>query len=696
MPSGMDTASHSIARRFDQRLPLVISITGHRDPVPEQERELQEAVRAILDELDELAPHTPFVVLSPLAKGCDRLFAAACLAHRGRRRLWKDLDSDPRGGIALIAPLPMEQAEYEHDFAAPDDLAEFRSLLARAEHAFSITMPTGLATSDLADERLQDPTGGDRPRRDTQYERLGLFIAMQSNLVVAMWDGTRTGLRGGTSAVVDFCQSGRIAPGTIPYRETIKELEPEDPTPVAWIPTRRAKGSGPAPGSCETAIPLAERIDMTTRAPSCERTRETLNAERRRDDSPQANLLRQLEWLERINRHIADPAVRRRDRDEQPVASLRDAIEASAKALKTRHARAIARFIVLVTATILFLQAATAWSYWPLPALYLAGLIAVLWRLRSLRRSRLEADFADLRLLAEALRVQRAWDEAGIREQVADHYLAHRSLDPALAPIRRTIRSLWITRDAPTRHDPARGDRAIDDSMRTGPTHHDPTRSSDADPLAAIARVRMSWIAGQADYFRRATAPGAPRRRAISKQQRVARVSAVLVVVLAATTLAASVGLSWIDHAAASVAEDNRGNRADSTASPNAGGASDRLEGLLNLTDFLCGASLTIALAFSLWQRSGRESEDLARFEPMARLFSIADERLGECLAEPGAPAPPDDPIAPGGAASAAPSSDARIARARAILRAVGKEALDEQAAWHALHRETLDELPVG
>jgi len=32
----------------------------------------------------------------------------------------------------------------------------------------------------------------------------------------------------------------------------------------------------------------------------------------------------------------------------------------------------------------------------------------------------------------------------------------------------------------------------------------------------------------------------------------------------------------------------------------------------------------------------------------------------------------------------------------RDLLRAVGKEALDEQAAWHALHRETLDELPVG
>lgn len=681
MPSGMDTAVRSNLHRFDARLPLVISVTGHRDPVPEQERELQGAVRTILDELDELAPHTPFIVLSPLAKGCDRLFAAACLAHRGRRRLWKDLDSDPRGGIALIAPLPMEQAEYEHDFREPDDLAEFRSLLARAEQSFAVSTPAGIATADLAKERVEAPSGGRQPKRDRQYERLGLFLAMQSNLVVALWDGTRTGLQGGTSAVVDFCQSGRIAPGTIPYRETIKELEPEDPTPVAWIPTRRAKGSGPTPGSCETAIPLAERVGMTTRAPSCERSREPLEADGRRDDSPQASLLRQLDWLERVNRRIGEAVESHPAGDASNVASLDRAIEASANALKTRHARAIARFIVLVTATILFLQAATAWSYWPLPALYLAGLIAVLWRLRSLRRSRLEADYADLRLLAEAIRVQRAWDEAGIREQVADHYLAHRSLDHSLGPIRRTIRSLWIVQGDPTRG------RA---------TRVDPTRFGDADPLAAIARIRRSWIADQADYFRRATAPGSPRRREISKQRRVARVSAVLVVALAATTLAASVGLSWIEFAPDSGVADGAGTRFDSVASPDAGGASDRLEGLLNLTDFLCGASLTIALAFSLWQRSGRESEDLARFEPMAKLFAIADERLEECLGEPGAPAPPDDPIAPGGAASPAPSSDARVARARAILRAIGKEALDEQAAWHALHRETLDELPVG
>ena len=86
MPSGPESKRDRIPLPFDERLPLVISVTGHRDPVPEQERELQEAVAVILYELDALAPCTPFIVPSPLAKGCDRLFAAACLAQRGRRR----------------------------------------------------------------------------------------------------------------------------------------------------------------------------------------------------------------------------------------------------------------------------------------------------------------------------------------------------------------------------------------------------------------------------------------------------------------------------------------------------------------------------------------------------------------------------------------------------------------------------------
>lgn len=38
MPSGPESKRDRIPLPFDERLPLVISVTGHRDPVPEQER----------------------------------------------------------------------------------------------------------------------------------------------------------------------------------------------------------------------------------------------------------------------------------------------------------------------------------------------------------------------------------------------------------------------------------------------------------------------------------------------------------------------------------------------------------------------------------------------------------------------------------------------------------------------------------
>ena len=108
--------------RSQAPLPLVIGITGHRDPRPEDREILEARVRAVFMEIQKRCPATPLVLLSPLAEGADRLAARVVLAC----------------GAHLIVPLPMPQVVYEQDFQTPASLAEFRELLQRADRHFEL------------------------------------------------------------------------------------------------------------------------------------------------------------------------------------------------------------------------------------------------------------------------------------------------------------------------------------------------------------------------------------------------------------------------------------------------------------------------------------------------------------------------------------------------------------------------------
>ena len=59
--------------------------------------------------------NTPLLLLSPLARGADQLVAGVALQQRF--------------AIPVVAPLPLEVAEYEKDFKDPRELAAFRELL---------------------------------------------------------------------------------------------------------------------------------------------------------------------------------------------------------------------------------------------------------------------------------------------------------------------------------------------------------------------------------------------------------------------------------------------------------------------------------------------------------------------------------------------------------------------------------------
>lgn len=80
-------------------MPLVVGITGHRNVRAGDVAALRAHVKGVFEKLSKQYPHTPLMMLSPLAEGADRLAARVALEC----------------GAALVVPLPRET--YERDFA---------------------------------------------------------------------------------------------------------------------------------------------------------------------------------------------------------------------------------------------------------------------------------------------------------------------------------------------------------------------------------------------------------------------------------------------------------------------------------------------------------------------------------------------------------------------------------------------------
>ena len=165
----------------ENRIPLVIGVTGHLNPRPEDLEILRETVKTELTRLQSRCPHTPLILLCALARGADLLCAEAA----------EEL------GIPLWAALPMEQEKYGKDFP-PEDLVRLRRQTERAGKVF--TAPAAEAEPE-------------EENRDFHYRQAGLYAAEHSQILLALWDGeTENQSCCGTSSIVRAALEGDWQP----------------------------------------------------------------------------------------------------------------------------------------------------------------------------------------------------------------------------------------------------------------------------------------------------------------------------------------------------------------------------------------------------------------------------------------------------------------------------------------------------
>ena len=205
------------------RVPLVIGVTGHRDPRDEDIEELKRRIRQVFDGIanDYLTADgaTPVIVLSSLAKGADQLVASVALER----------------GAILIAALPMPLEEYRKDFdfgLAPDVLSEFDRLLARAAAAPEMPLLDGATL-----EAVHDDAG----RRAMQYREAGLYIVRHCQILLALWDGDESDIKtGGTAEIVRRQHEGAPLANAASVRACIDGTEIG---PIVTIVTPRRNSS---------------------------------------------------------------------------------------------------------------------------------------------------------------------------------------------------------------------------------------------------------------------------------------------------------------------------------------------------------------------------------------------------------------------------------------------------------------------
>ena len=145
-----------------------IAITGHRDMI--ETKELRQKVFNFFKE--QLEKSEELVLLSPLADGADRFVA----------EIFLELQKE-NGHLSLVVPMPFEQERYEEDFDE-NSKEEFLDFLTKADSVFAV-------------KRVSK----------SGYVDVGRYVVDNSDVLLALWDGTFNGKLGGTGDVVEYASS---------------------------------------------------------------------------------------------------------------------------------------------------------------------------------------------------------------------------------------------------------------------------------------------------------------------------------------------------------------------------------------------------------------------------------------------------------------------------------------------------------
>jgi len=431
-----------------QLIPLYIGITGHRDIRSEDKKTLKEKIKDFILFNQKLCPNTPIVILTPLAEGADRIAATAAIECK----------------VEFIAVLPMPIEEYMLDFTTPESTEEFNHLLARAFKIIELPIQDGTTLSEV--QTITE-------KRNEQYYLNGLFIARHCHTLIALWDGTNSGKKGGTSDVVRIKKFG--IPGK--YEDKSKRLHHLQTGPIYHIITPRISNT-------LLDIPFTKKISYPEHLGKDELEAAKNDEQMLKDiDSFNSDILKYSTRLKPVVKKSSSYLTNNYfgNYNQQLLESIADkhAITSELATLfQKKRYRALKVLLALVVLSFLFLHINAEFFHNPLILLLypITMGIGAVWFLLA-RNKKYEHKHEDYRALSEAYRVQYFLLASGKKDNVSDQYLKrHRGeLEWVIYTLRTTSLFEWNSNES--------------------------VASNVLDSQKAFCFLKKYWVENQLDYF---------------------------------------------------------------------------------------------------------------------------------------------------------------------------------------------------
>lgn len=592
-------------------LPLVVGVTGHRDLREDDYPVLEEKVREKLAQITSSYPHTQIILLSPLAEGADRL--AARIALQSEK-------------IRLVVPLPMRKELYQKDFSKPGSREEFDKILSQATQSFVLPVVDGRS----------EEIGEEYSERDLQYEQVGAYVVRHSQILIALWDGMKTNLVGGTSKIVQFQQEGVPEPYA-PHRTLLDVVESGL---VYHIVTRRAREMHQTRGEPFTTATL---LPKGYAADAGDYDRIFKDMDTFNSDALRQGPLLQREMEESMDMLFPEEEARKLPDTLQTLRKRYAVADTLAVYFKGLTRSTLNRLFILITvAAFSFAVYANLLTDWHEILFFYLFIIAIahLWVYRRAhKKKKYQTKYQDYRTVAEGLRVQFFWCLASLSLKhfnlsVADHYL--RKQKSELDWIRHAIR-VWNIPEA------------VDDGFQHP--------AADSPRMSYLDLLLKHWVREQAEFFTRRAKEDQETLERNERWSRILLWSGVGVTILLAMALLVKFYLLGNIH----------------EPFPH-----DHLlhGGLLLLMTL---PPLGAALLHSYTEKTAL-SEHVKQYSRMSGLFSNAERQLRALLH----PQRPRD----------GQRRTKDIELARELIEELGKEALAENGDWVLLHRERLIDPP--
>jgi len=458
-------------------LPIVLGVTGHRDLQPNDVKGLEASVGKIISDLKIKYPNSPFVLLSPLAEGADRLVARVALTNN----------------VELIVPMPLPQEEYEKDFAEVSSLEEFRAFLTKARKCFTVG---NNAQNDKLVSGIQ---------REQGYFGVGRYIVENCQILIALWDGVNVGKKGGTSDIVHLQLVGghdnACAEGDLTQEDIDNIFNPVQTGVVYHVMARRiGTDTVTAPDSrflgrravantlpCSVNVlyplSLSNVADDTVfaRMLNCQETMNSVIIEK--SNQIKENIKQSSDWLiPEKNRHLLPESLKK----QIEIFSLWDALACFYQNKNHFNLITMASIIPFLALSIEIYKSYD--NNIVFVVLYLALLFIAFAQYVINSRSKSLIKYIDSRALAEGLRVNLFWRIAGIKESASDYYINRQRSETEW--IRYAIRNY--------------------DLLGTGYT--------EVDRNTAYKILLDYWIAGQSGYFKSASVRDRNKYELLSKR----------------------------------------------------------------------------------------------------------------------------------------------------------------------------------